>query len=44
LSLATLEILIIGLVLGLIRNRTSTTVAILVHAGYNTLGVLLEML
>ena len=44
LSLATLEILIIGLVLGLIRNRTSTTVAILVHAGYNTLGVLLEMM
>jgi membrane protease YdiL (CAAX protease family) len=44
LSLATLEILIIGLVLGLIRNRTGTTVAILVHAGYNTMGVLLEML
>jgi membrane protease YdiL (CAAX protease family) len=43
LSIATLEVLVIGLVLGLLRNRTSTTVAILVHAGYNTVGTLLGM-
>jgi membrane protease YdiL (CAAX protease family) len=43
LSIATLEILFIGLVLGLLRNWTSTTICILVHACYNTLTVLLGM-
>lgn len=44
LTLATLEIFVIGLVLGLMRTWTNTTVCILIHAGYNTLGVLLGML
>ena len=33
-SLATLEILVLGLVLGLLRGRAGTTGAILAHAGY----------
>jgi membrane protease YdiL (CAAX protease family) len=41
---ATGEVFVIGLVLGLVRNRTNTTVAILVHAGYNAVGTLLEMI
>ncbi len=41
LSPALLEVFVIGLVLGLVRNRTSTTTAVLVHALYNTLNVLL---
>lgn len=37
----TLVVFVIGLVLGVIRQRYSTTVAIFVHAGYNfTLGLL----
>jgi membrane protease YdiL (CAAX protease family) len=34
-SLATLEILVLGLVLGLLRRRAGTTGAILAHAGYD---------
>jgi uncharacterized protein len=44
LTVATLEVFVIGLVLGLVRNRTNTTTAILVHAGYNAAGVLLGLL
>jgi membrane protease YdiL (CAAX protease family) len=43
LSVATLEVFAIGLVLGLLRNWTSTTICILIHASYNTLTVLLGM-
>ncbi len=43
-TVATLEVFVIGLVLGLVRNRTHTTVCILIHAGYNAAGVLLAML
>lgn len=43
LTLATVEIFVIGLVLGLLRNRTSTTVCIVVHASYNAAGVILGM-
>ncbi len=42
--MATLEIFVIGLVLGLMRNRTNTTVCILIHASYNAVGVLLGLL
>lgn len=41
LSPATLLILMIAVVLGLIRYRTNLTIAILVHFGYNFLSVLL---
>jgi CAAX protease family protein len=41
LSIATLEVFVIGLALGLVRKRTSTTVCILIHAAYNTVGMLL---
>jgi membrane protease YdiL (CAAX protease family) len=41
LSPATLLILGIALILGILRDRTSLTVAILVHFGYNFLSVLL---
>lgn len=44
LTVAMLEVFVIGLVLGLVRRRTSTTTAILIHAGYNTAGVLLGLL
>lgn len=44
LTIATLEIFVIGLVLGLMRRRTSTTICILIHAGYNTTGVLMGLL
>jgi membrane protease YdiL (CAAX protease family) len=44
LTIATLEVFVIGLVLGLIRNRTHTTITILIHAGYNSVGVLLGLL
>lgn len=44
LTVATLEVFIIGLVLGLVRQRTHTTVCILIHAGYNSAGVLLGLL
>lgn len=41
LSPATLTIFLLSVVLGIIRKRSNTTVAILVHAGYNfTLGML----
>jgi len=40
---ATLEVFVIGLVLGLVRNRASTTLCILIHASYNAAGVLLGM-
>ncbi len=43
-TVATVEVFIIGLVLGFVRNRTHTTICILIHAGYNTAGVLLGML
>jgi membrane protease YdiL (CAAX protease family) len=43
LTVATLEIFVIGLVLGVMRTRTSTTIAIVVHASYNALGVLLGL-
>jgi membrane protease YdiL (CAAX protease family) len=43
LSVATLEIFVIGLVLGVMRARTSTTIAIVIHASYNALGVLLGL-
>lgn len=41
LSPATLEILVVGLVLGLIRDRANTTTCILVHTLYNFVDVLL---
>lgn len=44
LTFATLEVFVIGLVLGVLRNRTSTTITIIVHAGYNAAGVLLGLL
>jgi membrane protease YdiL (CAAX protease family) len=44
LTLATLQIFVIGLVLGLVRNWTNTTVCILIHAGYNTVETLLGLL
>ena len=44
LTIATLEVFIIGLVLGLVRNWTHTTICILIHASYNTVGVLLGIL
>jgi uncharacterized protein len=41
LSPATLTVFLLSIVLGIIRKRSNTTVAILVHAGYNfTLGLL----
>jgi membrane protease YdiL (CAAX protease family) len=44
LTIATFEVFLIGLVLGLIRNWSSTTICVLIHAGYNTVGMLLGML
>ncbi|HNS50722.1 MAG TPA: CPBP family intramembrane metalloprotease [Anaerolineae bacterium] len=44
LTVAMLEVFVIGLVLGLVRRRTNTTTAILIHAGYNAAGVLLGLL
>lgn len=44
LTVATLEIFVIGLVLGLVRNWTHTTVCIIIHTSYNALGVLLGLL
>lgn len=44
LSPATLLILLIAIVLGVLRNRTSLTVCILVHFGYNFVSVLLPSL
>jgi len=44
LTAATVEVFIIGLVLGLVRNRANTTLCIIIHAAYNMVGILLEML
>ncbi|GAP62075.1 hypothetical protein ARMA_0498 [Ardenticatena maritima] len=44
LSPAMLEVFVIALVLGVVRDRTNTTTVILVHALYNTLNVLLMSL
>lgn len=41
LSLATLEIFIIGIILGIIRNRTNTTACIAIHGLYNFVDILL---
>ncbi len=41
LTVATLEVFVIGLVLGLVRKRSHTTVCILIHAAYNGVGTLL---
>jgi len=38
---ATLEVLAIGLMLGLVRKRSNTTVCIIIHALYNMTGALL---
>lgn len=43
-SPALIEVFIIGLVLGLVRQRANTTTCILIHATYNFLGVLLSPL
>jgi hypothetical protein len=43
LTVAMLEVFVIGLVLGLVRIRTNTTNCILVHAGYNAFVVLLGL-
>jgi membrane protease YdiL (CAAX protease family) len=42
LTVATAEIFVIGLVLGLVRDRSSTSICIIIHATYNTVGTLLE--
>jgi membrane protease YdiL (CAAX protease family) len=44
LSPATAEILIIGLALGWLRNRTNTTTCVLVHLAYNFLDLLIAPL
>ena len=44
LTIATFEVFLIGLALGLVRNWSNTTVCIVIHAGYNTVGMLLSML
>jgi membrane protease YdiL (CAAX protease family) len=44
LTAATAEVFVIGLVLGLVRNRANTTLCIIIHAAYNSVGILLEML
>jgi hypothetical protein len=44
LTAATLEIFIIGRVFGLVRKRSHTTICILIHASYNTIGTLMGML
>ena len=44
LSPATLTVFLLSVVLGIIRKRSNTTVAILVHAGYNFILGLLSLL
>jgi membrane protease YdiL (CAAX protease family) len=44
LSLAMLQVFIIGLVLGWVRQRANTTTGILIHASYNILIVLLGLI
>jgi len=41
LSPALVEVLVVGLVLGLLRRRANTTTCILVHAGYNFADLLI---
>jgi len=41
-SPALVEIFIIGLILGILRQRTSTTTSVVAHALYNFLGVILS--
>lgn len=41
LTVATFEVFLIGLVLGLVRKRSNTTVCIVIHISYNTIGTLL---
>jgi len=41
LSPATVEIFVVGLVLGLVRLRTNTTTCVVVHAGYDFVNLLL---
>jgi len=43
-SPALVEIFVVGLVLGVVRNRANTTTAILIHAAYNILIVVLAPL
>lgn len=43
-SPALFEVFLIGLILGVIRNRTNTTTTILIHVTYNTVNVLLAPL
>jgi membrane protease YdiL (CAAX protease family) len=43
-SLPTVEILILGLILGWLRRRSGTTECILVHAGYDIVVGLLQLL
>jgi membrane protease YdiL (CAAX protease family) len=42
-SLATLEIFILGLILGLLRKRAGTTAAIIAHTGYDTILLALSL-
>ncbi|MDP9325938.1 MAG: CPBP family intramembrane metalloprotease [Candidatus Dormibacteraeota bacterium] len=42
-SLATLEILILGLVLGWLRRRAGTTGAIIAHAGYDMILLVISV-
>lgn len=42
-SPALFSVFVIGLVLGIVRQRYNTMTAILIHAGYNTLNVFLAM-
>ena len=44
LSPATLTVFLLSIVLGIIRKRSNTTVAILVHGGYNFILGLLSLL
>lgn len=41
LSPAMVEVFVVGLVLGLVRRRTNTTICLVIHAGYNFLDLLL---
>jgi hypothetical protein len=43
LTIATFEVFVIGLVLGLVRRRANTTVSILIHAAYNASIVFLGL-
>jgi membrane protease YdiL (CAAX protease family) len=43
LTLATLEVFIIGLVLALVRKRAHTTMAMIIHIAYNAVGTLMGL-